>query len=129
MVSNETISRIVDRLVELNLQLHLDDFGTGYSSLSHLHRIPVNTLKIDRSFISGMGSDPACRSIVQAIVTLAHALKMKVIAEGVETPQQLAFLQSINCDYAQGFLFSRPLAAGQIANFLQQARLPLAAGA
>ena len=129
MVSNETISKIVDRLVELNLQLHLDDFGTGYSSLSHLHRIPVNTLKIDRSFISGMGNDPACRSIVLAIVTLAHALKMKVIAEGVETPQQQAFLQSINCDYAQGFLFSRPLNPDQIVSFLQQARQPLAAGA
>jgi diguanylate cyclase (GGDEF)-like protein/PAS domain S-box-containing protein len=129
MVSNETISKIVDRLVELNLQLHLDDFGTGYSSLSHLHRIPVNTLKIDRSFISGMGNDPACRSIVLAIVTLAHALKMKVIAEGVETPQQQAFLQSINCDYAQGFLFSRPLNPDQIVNFLQQTRQPLAAGA
>ena len=123
------ISKIVDRLVELKLQLHLDDFGTGYSSLSHLHRIPVSTLKIDRSFISGMGADPACRSIVQAIVTLAHALKMGVIAEGVETPQQLAFLQSINCDFAQGFLFASPLAADQIVNFLKQARHSQAASA
>jgi diguanylate cyclase (GGDEF)-like protein/PAS domain S-box-containing protein len=129
MVSNATISRIVDRLVDLNLQLHLDDFGTGYSSLSHLHRIPVSALKIDRSFISGMGTDPACRSIVQAIVTLAHALKMKVIAEGVETPGQHAFLNSIHCDYAQGFLFSRPLAGNQIADFLQQAQQPIAVSA
>ena len=86
MVSNETISKIVDRLVELNLQLHLDDFGTGYSSLSHLHRIPVNTLKIDRSFISGMGSDPACRSIVQAIVTLAHCAENESHRRGRRNP-------------------------------------------
>lgn len=129
MVSNEAISKMVERLVELNLQLHLDDFGTGYSSLSHLHRIPVNTLKIDRSFIAGMGTDPACRSIVQAIVTLAHSLKMKAIAEGVETPQQLAFLRSINCDFAQGYLFSRPLAADRIVPFLKQSQQPLALGA
>jgi diguanylate cyclase (GGDEF)-like protein/PAS domain S-box-containing protein len=129
MVSNATISNTFDQLIALDLKLHLDDFGTGYSSLSHLHRIPVDMLKIDRSFVNRMGTDPACRSIVQAIVVLAHALKMGVIAEGVETSQQLAFLQSINCDCAQGYYFAKPLASDEIVNYLKQSRIPRALGA
>jgi diguanylate cyclase len=92
--------------------------------------LPVAMLKIDQSFIYGMETDPACRSIVQAIVTLAHALKMGMIAKGVEAPNPLAFLRSINCDYAKTFIFSRSLAFLQVINDLKESPVtPLAARA
>jgi EAL domain-containing protein (putative c-di-GMP-specific phosphodiesterase class I) len=89
----------------------IDDFGTGYSSLSHLHTLPVNHLKIDRCFVSEMDRRPQKREIVRTIVTLAHRLGMDVVAEGVETRAQLSRLQTMRCDYAQGYLFSVPLDA------------------
>jgi len=93
----------------LGIQLSIDDFGTGYSSLSYLHRFPVNTLKIDRSFINNMGEDRESSEIVRTIVMLAHNLGIDVIAEGVETRQQLAKLRELQCEYGQGYFFSRPL--------------------
>jgi diguanylate cyclase (GGDEF)-like protein/PAS domain S-box-containing protein len=90
------------------MRLAIDDFGTGYSSLAYLKWFPVDTVKIDRSFIAGLDSDTADRAIVGAIVDLAHALGMTVVAEGVETPGQLDRLRSLGCDQAQGFLFARP---------------------
>jgi len=120
----------VNELCVLDLRLQLDDFGTGYSSLSYLHRLPLDALKIDRSFIASMDADPINRSIVQAIVSLAHSLNLFVIAEGIETPQQVQFLRSINCDYGQGFYFSKPLPAPKVAEYLiSQNRPQLAVGA
>ncbi|NJO50108.1 MAG: EAL domain-containing protein [Leptolyngbyaceae cyanobacterium RM2_2_4] len=91
------------------MRLGIDDFGTGYSSLSHLYRFPADTLKVDQSFISRIGLDEENNEIVRAIVTLAHNLGMTVIAEGIETQEQLAMLRSLNCEYGQGYFFSEPL--------------------
>ena len=98
-------------LRDLGVHLSIDDFGTGYSSLSYLKRFPVSALKIDRSFIDGLGREHEDTSIVEAIVTLAHALGLTAVAEGLETPTQLEALRVIGCDYAQGFLLGRPLPA------------------
>ncbi len=91
------------------IQLSMDDFGKGYSSLSYLHRFPINTLKIDRSFVSQMNSDPENFEIVRTIITLAHTLRMDVIAEGVETAEQFTQLRTLKCEQAQGYFFSKPL--------------------
>jgi len=100
---------IMHELKALGLVLSIDDFGTGYSSLSQLKRFPIDELKIDKSFIDGLGSDPGDTAIVAAIVAMAHALGLLVIAEGVETIDQLTRLRNLGCDMAQGYLFSRPL--------------------
>ena len=97
------------QLRALGVQLHLDDFGTGYSSLSYLPRFPIDTLKIDRSFVSGMGPRGENAEIVSIIVMLAHSLGMEVIAEGVETAEQLAMLRALQCGHVQGFYLSRPV--------------------
>lgn len=99
---------VLAELKSLGAHLSIDDFGTGYSSLSRLQRFPVDTLKIDRAFISRMESDAETHEIVRTIVMLAHNLGLKVIAEGVETQEQLELLKHIGCEMAQGFLFSRP---------------------
>jgi len=96
-------------LQALGVQLVLDDFGTGYSSLSYLRRLPLDTIKIDRSFVSGLGSDAADLPIIQAVISLAHGLGIDVVAEGIETAAQLAYLRDLACDRGQGFAFSRPL--------------------
>ncbi|HEY5436129.1 MAG TPA: EAL domain-containing protein [Candidatus Limnocylindrales bacterium] len=93
----------------LGVKLVLDDFGTGYSSLSYLRRLPLDTIKIDRSFVSGMGTDEADLPIVQAVISLAHGLGVDVVAEGIETEQQLVRLRELACDRGQGFYFARPL--------------------
>jgi EAL domain-containing protein (putative c-di-GMP-specific phosphodiesterase class I) len=100
---------ILWQLKALGIGLCIDDFGTGYSSLSYLRRFPVNTLKIDRSFISGMGTDSESGEIVRTIVTLAHNLGLDVIAEGVETIEQADLLKKFSCGFAQGFYFRNPL--------------------
>jgi diguanylate cyclase (GGDEF)-like protein len=106
--AEHTIS-VLNRLKHLGVQLSIDDFGTGYSSLSYLHRLPFDTLKIDRSFVYSVGETGENSEILQTIISLAKNLKKKVIAEGIETESQLALLQNLGCDYGQGYLLSRPL--------------------
>ena len=98
--------------------MSLDDFGTGYSSLSYLHNLPVNQLKIDRSFVTKIGDDATSREILQTIIHLAQITHKKVVAEGVETLDQLAGLTELQCEYGQGYLFSPPLDADSARQFI-----------
>jgi diguanylate cyclase (GGDEF)-like protein/PAS domain S-box-containing protein len=102
------------RLRDMGVRLSIDDFGTGYSSLSYLKRFPIQALKIDRAFVSSIVDDPRDREITRAIVTMAHALGLDAVAEGVETQQQLAVLRELGCDQVQGFLVGRPASPSQI---------------
>jgi len=110
---------VLKQLRQLGMQLSIDDFGTGYSSLSYLHRFPINTLKIDRSFVAQMAENDENIEIVRTIVMLAQKLRMDVVAEGVETKEQLNLLRELGCEHAQGYLFSHPLAARDVDNFIQ----------
>jgi diguanylate cyclase (GGDEF)-like protein len=105
----------------LGVRLVLDDFGTGYSSLSYLRRLPLDTIKIDRSFVSGLGADDADPPIVQAVISLAHGLGIDVVAEGIETEGQLDWLRRLECDRGQGFLYARPLPAADLEALLADA--------
>lgn len=105
----EAAARSLARFKRLGITLAVDDFGTGYSSLSYLHRFPLDTLKIDRSFVVAMENDSGSEKVVQGIIRLANALGMKVVAEGIETTSQLERLSALGCEYAQGYLFSRPV--------------------
>ncbi len=102
---------MLQQIKSLGIRLAIDDFGTGYSSLSYLHRFPLDTLKIDRSFISGMGEDGEGMEIARTILPMANNLRLDVVAEGVETIQQVAMLKKLHCKFGQGFYFSKPLSA------------------
>src|SRR6202034_620661 len=111
----EDVERGVEILQAIRLmgvRIAIDDFGTGFSSLSYLAKLPVDTLKIDRSFVVDMNLSDEGSALVATIISLAHALKLKVVAEGVETSEQLRLLGSLHCDEFQGFLFGRPVPAG-----------------
>jgi len=103
------VERVMDHLHRLGLQFAIDDFGTGYSSLSVLRRLPFDRLKIDRSFIQDVATDAGVKNIVEAIIWMAHSLNLQVLAEGVETDDQLAALKMLGCDEAQGYLLGRPV--------------------
>jgi EAL domain-containing protein (putative c-di-GMP-specific phosphodiesterase class I) len=118
MRSVEESTRKLSILRGMGVTVAIDDFGTGYSSLGYLSRLPVDSLKIDRSFILGMAGGEQGRNIVTSIIALAAGLKLKVVAEGVETEEQAGMLRSFECDEAQGYLFSRPLPADAMAAFL-----------
>jgi EAL domain-containing protein (putative c-di-GMP-specific phosphodiesterase class I) len=106
---------VLRALKSLGVVLAIDDFGTGYSSLSYLQRFPLDILKVDQSFVDELGESPEAEEIVSAVIGLAHALGLKVVAEGVETKAQLEVLRAFGCDFAQGYLFSKPLPASEVA--------------
>ena len=110
----------LNRLHEMGVSLAIDDFGTGYSSLSYLKRFPIDTLKIDQSFICDLEDNQDDVAIVTAIVALGHSLGLKVIAEGVETFEQLHALREMKCDEMQGYLFSRPVPVAEMTRLLQK---------
>ena len=105
----EVMSDLLIKLRDLGIQVQIDDFGTGYSSLGYLHNLPIQTIKIDRSFISRLETNESSLEIVRTILSMAHNLGMAVIAEGVETDNQLSELRNMNCEYMQGFLFAEPV--------------------
>jgi diguanylate cyclase (GGDEF)-like protein len=120
MKNAESAVRTLGELKAMGVKIAIDDFGTGYSSLGYLKRLPIDTLKIDRSFVCDVTTDPDDAALVMAIITLAHNLRLKVIAEGVETEEQLRFLHLLRCDEWQGYLFSRPLPVEAFEDLLLQ---------
>jgi len=104
----------------LGVEISVDDFGTGYSSLSYIARLPINSLKIDRSFVVEMKRSGESVAIVNSVVALAHALKLQVVAEGVETDEQMAMLQELGCDQMQGYLFSPPVPPDKVPALLRK---------
>jgi diguanylate cyclase (GGDEF)-like protein len=125
----ETTLNTLNRLKELGLSLSIDDFGTGFSSLSHLKHLPVDTLKVDKSFIAGLGQDSDDSAIVSAAVSLAHALRLTAVAEGVESDSQLSELKQLGCDHFQGYFFARPMPGDSLSQLLASApETPFTAG-
>lgn len=120
MENPESAARILTEIRKLGVRVAVDDFGTGYSSLSYLKRLPIDTLKLDRSFVNGAPTDPDDAALVTAIITLAHNLNLRVVAEGIETEEQLNFLRLLRCDEGQGYLFSRPQPAETIEQMLMK---------
>lgn len=120
MGNNEAATQVLQGLRQLGVHLSMDDFGTGYSSLSYLHRYPLDTLKIDRSFITRVGAGGEDLEIVRAIVTLAKNLRMEVVAEGVETVDQLNHLLGLDCEFGQGYYFARPLSVDKALELLNR---------
>ncbi|HWS54763.1 MAG TPA: EAL domain-containing protein [Pyrinomonadaceae bacterium] len=124
MENIDTAIEMLRQLRALGVEISIDDFGTGYSSLSYLHRFPINTLKIDRSFVTRMTENSENAEIVRTIVTLARSLQMSVVAEGVETEAQLARLRELECDYGQGYLFSKPVGGERVRELVRENTFP-----
>jgi EAL domain-containing protein (putative c-di-GMP-specific phosphodiesterase class I) len=117
--NTERAGRVLGELKKMGVRLAIDDFGVGYSSLTHLKRFPIDTLKVDRSFIRDLPEDPEDKAITEAIIAMGKSLNLTVVAEGVETQEQQSFLQDHACDEMQGFLFSKPIAAEAFAELLR----------
>jgi EAL domain-containing protein (putative c-di-GMP-specific phosphodiesterase class I) len=124
MDSPQVAAKVLTELREYGVKIYLDDFGTGYSSLSHLYKLPVDALKIDRSFVRSLVLSDDRPAIVESILALARTLNTSVVAEGIESDNQANELQRLGCTHAQGFLFSRPLSS-QAAEQLLRANQPL----
>ncbi|MEM9292927.1 MAG: EAL domain-containing protein [Acidobacteriota bacterium] len=125
MMESPELARVsLQRFRQREIKLHIDDFGTGYSSLSQLHTFPIDTLKIDRSFVANMNGKGENHAIVRTIVALAKTLNLEVMAEGIETAQQLQSLRSLDCEFGQGFLFSRPLPRDEAESLLTAEEIP-----
>lgn len=118
MADVEESKRALNDLKAMGLEIYLDDFGTGYSSLSYLKKFPIDGLKIDRSFVMDIPHDQEDMVLAEAIVAMSHALRLNVVAEGIETPEQMAFLKELGCEEAQGYLFSKPLNADEFRQLL-----------
>jgi diguanylate cyclase (GGDEF)-like protein/PAS domain S-box-containing protein len=126
MSREQEVDVLMHEIRALGIELSIDDFGTGYSSLAYLKRFPVQRLKIDRAFVRDLGKDDDSAAIVRSILNLANGLKLNVVAEGVETEEQLAILRSMSCDEYQGYLFSRPVEAGAVLALLEVNRASFA---
>jgi EAL domain-containing protein (putative c-di-GMP-specific phosphodiesterase class I) len=113
---------VLNQLKRMGITLSIDDFGTGYSSLSHLKRFPIDTLKIDRSFVQDIPHNPDDVAITTATIAMAKSLKLNVVAEGVQTEGQLRFLRKQGCQTMQGYLFSAPVSTEQITNYLHRGK-------
>ena len=123
MVSTDDAVRTLSDLKSLGVRLSIDDFGTGYSSLAYLRRFPLDTLKIDRSFVNEVTTNADGANITRAVIGMSHNLGLKVVAEGVETEAQLEFLYAAGCGEMQGYYFSRPLPAEESLRWLRENRL------
>jgi EAL domain-containing protein (putative c-di-GMP-specific phosphodiesterase class I) len=123
MNADDAISAL-ERLTTLGIHLSVDDFGTGYSSLAYLKLLPIDTLKIDRSFVIGIGDSRGDESIIRAVIGMAQSLNLHTVAEGVETELQRVFLQKEGCEQMQGYLFGKPMAAIAFAEHWKQFTAP-----
>ena len=124
IAENPITERVLDELTGLGVRIGLDDFGTGFSSLAYLKRFPIDFLKIDRSFVAGLGSNDGDTAIVTGIIALAHSMDLQVVAEGVETEEQLDRLRHLRCDLAQGYHFSEPVTDAEFDRFLGRTWTP-----
>jgi EAL domain-containing protein (putative c-di-GMP-specific phosphodiesterase class I) len=118
--NTERAGRVLNEIKKMGVRLAIDDFGVGYSSLTHLKRFPIDTLKVDRSFIRDLPKDPEDKAITEAIIAMGKSLNLTVVAEGVETQEQQSFLRGLDCDEMQGFYFSKPIAGDAFAELLRE---------
>jgi EAL domain-containing protein (putative c-di-GMP-specific phosphodiesterase class I) len=115
----ERAGRVLAEIKKMGVRLAIDDFGVGYSSLTHLKRFPIDTLKVDRSFIRDLPQNAEDRALTEAIIAMGKSLKLTVVAEGVETKEQQTFLRDRDCDEMQGFFFSKPIPSDEFAGLLR----------
>jgi EAL domain-containing protein (putative c-di-GMP-specific phosphodiesterase class I) len=123
MQNLQSILPVLHRLNEVGVQVSVDDFGTGYSSLQYLTELPISELKIDRSFVHKLGREPKASEVIHLIISLAQALNLRVVAEGVETTAQMNLLRGLQCRLMQGYLISRPMPPGDVQAWLEQYRV------
>jgi EAL domain-containing protein (putative c-di-GMP-specific phosphodiesterase class I) len=122
--ASEHNAQALEALKKMGIRLSLDDFGTGYSSLSYLKRLPVDRVKVDKSFVNGLGENATDTALVRMIIDLCHTLGVEVLAEGIETSEQAVLLSDMGCDMGQGYYFARPLLGEELAQRLPKAFLP-----